>query len=70
MDIDKYLKEMEADKDIVFALQEKYHAFLCEHMKKKSHERDASWRKTSTMLFHISGALSMVGNGLRSYLKK
>jgi len=69
MDFEKYLSELESDKTIIFNLQKKYHSFLIEHMKKRKNERDSSWNKTRNMLFHISGALSMAGNGIRSYLK-
>lgn len=69
MDLEKYLSELESDKTIIFNLQKKYHSFLIEHMKKKKSERDSSWDKARNMLFHISGALSMAGNGIRSYIK-
>lgn len=65
MDFDKYLKELESDKDIILSLQNKYYNLLKEHMKKKKNERDESWNKTRSMLFHIQGALSMLGNGVR-----
>lgn len=69
MDFEKYLSELKSDSEIIFELQKKYHTLLCEHMKKKKNERDSSWFKTRNMLFHISGALSMTGNGIRSYVK-
>ena len=70
MDFEKYLEQLEFDKEIIFALQRKYQAFLREHMSKKKTERDCTWDKTRNMLFHVSGALSMAGSSFRSYIKK
>jgi len=69
MDFEKYLKELESDKEIIYSLQDKYLNLLKEHMKKKGNERDASWNKTRSMLFHISGAASMLGNGVRTWIE-
>jgi len=67
MDFNKYLEDLESDKETIFRLQEKYYNLFREHMKKKKQDRDPSWDKSRSMLFHISGALSMLGNGVRRW---
>ena len=69
MDYNWYLKALEDDKHLVFLLQSKYRSLLSGHMRMKKHERDATWDKTRSMLFHIYGACSMLANGFRSYVK-
>ena len=69
MDFENYLKELDSDKEIIYSIQKKYYNLFREHMKKKGNERDASWNKARSMLFHISGAAAMLGNGVRDWLK-
>ena len=70
MDFEKYIEQLEFDKEIIFALQRKYQNFLREHMRKKKAERDCTWNETRNMLFHVSGALSLASSSFRSYIKK
>ena len=69
MDYDEYLKTLEDDKHLVFLLQSKYRSLLSGHMKMKKPERDATWDKTRSMLFHIYGACSLLASSFRSYVK-
>jgi hypothetical protein len=69
MDFEEYLKELNADKDIIFRLQNKYYTLMCNHMRLKKSQRGESWDKARSMLFHIQGALAMLANGVRSYIK-
>lgn len=67
MDFNKYLKDLESDKETIFRLQEKYYNLFRQHMKKKKKDRDSSWDKSRSMLFHISGVLSMLASGVRRW---
>lgn len=68
MDFERYLAELDSDKELIYQLHDKYNKLFREHMKKKKPERDPSWDKARTMLFHINGALSMLRSGVGTWL--